>query len=73
MIRENWQLVIDGPVEVQDCREITNYFRGIYRIFHNLIKENCRMSTCDHLDLQTLGSQPFMPTNFPDHWYARLH
>ena len=26
------------------------------------------MSTCDRLDLQTLGSQPVMPKNLPDHW-----
>ena len=26
------------------------------------------MSTCHWLDLQTLGSQPVMPTNLPDHW-----
>jgi hypothetical protein len=25
------------------------------------------MSTCNRLDLQTLGSQPIMPENFPDH------
>ena len=27
------------------------------------------MSTCNHLDLQTLGgSQPVMPKNLSDHW-----
>ena len=43
MIRENRQLVTDGPVEfkkqlveVQDCRKITDHFRGIYRIYSNL-------------------------------------
>ena len=25
------------------------------------------MSTCNQLDFQTLGSQPFMPKNLPDH------
>ena len=25
------------------------------------------MSTCNRLDLQTLGSQPVMPKNLPDH------
>ena len=25
--------------------------------------------TYNRLDLQTLGSQPVMPTNLPDHWY----
>ena len=26
-----------------------------------------KMSTCNRLDLQTLGSQPVMPKNLPDH------
>ena len=75
MIRENRQLVTyepvefeKYPVEVQDCRKITDHFRGIYRIYLNLIKENRRMSTRNRLDLQTLGSQPIMPENLPDHW-----
>ena len=25
-------------------------------------------TTCNWLDLQTLGSQPIMPKNLPDHW-----
>ena len=56
MIRENWQLVTDEPVEVQDCRKFTYHLRGIYRIYPNLIMKNRRMSTCNRLDLQTLGS-----------------
>ena len=74
MIGENWQLVTNEPVEfekrpveIQDCRKITDHFREIYRIYSNLIKENRRMSTCNPLDFQTLGSQPFMPKNLPDH------
>ena len=51
MIGENRQLVTDEPVEVQDYRKITDHFRGIYRIYPNLIKENRRMSTCNRLDL----------------------
>ena len=50
MIRENRQLVTDELVElekylteVQDCRKITDQFRGIYRIYPILIKENGRM------------------------------
>ena len=56
MIRDNRQLVTNEPVEfekspvqVQDCRNITDQFRGIYRIYPNLIKENRRMSTCNQL------------------------
>ena len=30
------------------------------------------MSTCNRLDLQTLGSQPIMPKNLPNHW-LRAH
>ena len=31
------------------------------------------MSTCNQLDLQTLGSQPMvMPKNLPDHWLSLL-
>ena len=74
MIGENRQLVIDEPMEfekqpfdVQDCRKITKPFRGIYRIHPILIQENRRMSTCNQLTLQTLGSQPVMPKNRPDH------
>jgi hypothetical protein len=68
MIGKNRQLVIDEPVEVQHCRKITDRFRGIYRIIYpNLIKENRRMSTCNRLDLQTLGSKPIMLKNLPDH------
>ena len=36
----------------------------------NLIKEKWRMSTCNWLDLQTLGSQPVMPKILPDHCFA---
>ena len=38
------------------------------RRYPNLIKENRGLSTCNRLDLQTLGSQPVMPKNLPDHW-----
>ena len=31
------------------------------------------MSTCNRLDLQTLGSQPTMPKNLPDHWFKPPH
>jgi hypothetical protein len=75
-IGENRQLVTDepvefekSPVEVQDCRKITDHFRGIYRMYLNSIKENRRMSTCNRLHLQIpLGSQPIGPKNLPDHW-----
>ena len=75
MIGENRQLVPDEPVEfeeklveVQDCRKITDHFRGIHRVYPNLVYENRRMSKYNRLDLQTLGSQRVMPTKIPDHW-----
>ena len=73
MIGENRQLVPDELVEVQDCRRITNRFRGIYRIYPNLMKQNRRMSTCNWLDLQTLGSPLIMPKKIPHHclWCKR--
>ena len=65
MIGENRQLVTNEPVEVQDCMKITDHCRGIHRIYPNIVKEYWRMSTCNRLDLQTLGSPPIMPKNFP--------
>ena len=41
-------------VGVQDCREISDRFRGIHRTYANLIKEKRRMSPCNWLDSQTL-------------------
>ena len=32
MIGENWQLVTNEPVEVQDYKKTTDRSRGIYRI-----------------------------------------
>ena len=52
MTGENQQVFANGPVEfkiypveVQDCRKITDYFRGIYRIYPNLIKDT---GGCQH-------------------------
>ena len=54
MIGEDRQLVTKElvefekqPVEVQDCRKIIDLFRGFYKIYPTLIKENQRMSTCN--------------------------
>ena len=53
-------------------RKITDHFRGIYRVYPNLIKENRRMSTRNRFDLQTLASQLVMPKNLPNHWSPAL-
>ena len=80
MIGENRQLVTIKPVEfekehveVEDCQKITDHFREIYRMYPKLMKENRMMSTCDWLDLQTLGSQLVMPKNLPNHCSRHRH
>jgi hypothetical protein len=67
LIGENWQLVTNEPVEVQDYKKTIDHSRGIYRICPNLTKENRRVSTCNRLDLQTSGPHLIMPKNLPDH------
>ena len=46
MIGENWQLVTNElvefekqPVEVEDCRKMTDLFKRIYRIYPNLTRK----------------------------------
>ena len=54
-----------------DFRRITDHFRGIYRrIYLKWIKHNWKMSTCNRLDLESLGSWPTMPKNFPGIGYV---
>ena len=45
-------------------------YTPIYQSFYENRKENRRMWTCNRLDLQTLGSQPVMPKNLPNHWWG---
>ena len=61
----------EQPVEVQDFREITGHSRGIYKIYPNPIKKNQKMSTCNWLDLETLGSQPISSTSLNDFGMTR--
>ena len=70
MIGEDQKLVTNEPVEIEDCRKITDHFRGIFRIYSNLIKENRRMWTCNQLEMQTIGSQPVMLKNLPNHCFT---
>ena len=56
------------PVQDQECRKITDHFKGIGRIYLDFKKGNWRMSTCSWLDLQTLGSQSVMPKILLNHW-----
>ena len=51
-------LLTDKLGEVQDFKKITDYSRGIYGMYLNLIKEKLKdYTTCNRLDLGTLGSQ----------------
>ena len=58
---ENWPLVTNEPIEkylVQDLNfmKITHQCRGIYGTYLTSIKKNRKMSTCNRVDLETLGS-----------------
>jgi hypothetical protein len=55
MNEENRLLVTDEPVEIQDFRKITVHFRGICGLYLKLFKKNQNITTCDQLDLETLG------------------
>jgi hypothetical protein len=53
MIGDNWQLVMDEPVEfekwpveVRDCKKISYHFRGTYGIYPNLKK---KIEGCQHV------------------------
>jgi hypothetical protein len=53
------------------CSRLQENYRSLQRnlwLIPQINIENRRMSTCNPLDLQTLGSQPIMPKNLPDHW-----
>jgi hypothetical protein len=45
------------PVEVQDFKKITHHLRGISRMYLlSFMKKNQIITTCNRLDLETLGS-----------------
>ena len=48
-LRNNW-------LKFKTSRKITHHFRGIYRIYLSLVKKNQKITTCNRLDLETLGS-----------------
>ena len=45
-------------MKVKDFKEITDRSRGIYKIYLSSIKNVGKMSTCNRLDLKTLGFWP---------------
>jgi hypothetical protein len=64
----NWPVVTDEPVEfekhlvdIQDLKNFTNRLRGTYGTDLKLIEKNRKISMCNWLDLETLGSWPIMP------------
>jgi hypothetical protein len=56
---------------VWNFRKITDHFRGIYRMHSSAMKRNRNMSTCDNLDLKTLGYWPIMSKN--PHGHCKMH
>jgi hypothetical protein len=74
MNRDNGPLVTDEPVEcknqpvqVQNLRGITDFFRETYGIYLKSIKKTQKITTCNRLDLETLGSSLNMFKNLPGH------
>ena len=44
--------------------KFTDHFRGTYRIYLKWTKQNRKMSTCNRLDLESLGSWPTIYAHF---------
>ena len=70
MIGENQQLVTDEPVvleeilvEVQDCIQLLISADEFSAYTQNIYQQCRRMSRCNRLDLQALGSQTVVPKN----------
>ena len=61
------------PFEAQYFRRITLHYRRIYRI-HPIQqrKPERRITTCNRLDLETLGVWPIMPKNLSDHRFRKI-
>ena len=74
---ENRPLVTDEPVQLRNSRlkfktsgklpiiseesvEYTSHYQSALR----------KITTCNRLDLETLGSRLLMPKNLPGHWYS---
>ena len=49
------------PVQVQDFRHIANHFKRIFKIYLTLIEDKRKISTCNWLDLETLGYRLILP------------
>ena len=53
-------------LEFKTSRKITDHYRGVYGVHLKIIKKNWKITTCDRLDLATLGIWPIVPKNLPD-------
>ena len=69
---ENQEFVTDEPdefeklpVDVRDFVKVTNHVRRICKIHVKLVKENRKITTCNQLNLETLGSGLIMHKNLP--------
>ena len=68
MLQMNSLSLRNNRLKFKTARKLPIILGGSYRIYHpNLIQESQRISTCNRLDLQRLGSQPVVvPKNLPD-------
>ena len=41
-------------VGIQYFEKISDHFKGFYKIYHKLIKENHKITMCNQLDMETL-------------------
>ena len=67
-LKMNWWSLRINPFKFKYFRKITVHLRGIYGIYPKFNEEIRKMSTCNGLDLETLGSWVIMPKNLPGHW-----
>ena len=52
----NWLSLKNNQSTFKTFEKITNRFRRIYKIYLQIINKIQKMSTCNQLDLKTLGS-----------------
>jgi hypothetical protein len=55
--------------DVQECKKITDHFRGIYKNIPQLNTGKPKDVNMYPLNLQTVGSQLIMPKIVPGHWW----
>ena len=48
-------------------RKTTDHFRGMCRMHLNLLKKSWKITTCNRLDLETIGFWPIMPQKLLGH------